>query len=118
MSEAGGKLVASIVKEEHIAKLRVARYPASRSFLISFSRMVEAIHLPPTRDPDSFVNPLFDGKERRAGVRARAEGSDLAEGEGVGKAEETLSLYRGGKCFLRRPPHLPGGTRSNPTRRD
>ena len=56
--------------------------------------MVEAIHLPPAPDPDIFGKPLFDGKEECLGVRARAEGNELAEGEGVGKEEETLSLYK------------------------
>ena len=37
----------------------LARYPASRSFLISFSRTVEAIHLPPAPDPDIFGRPLW-----------------------------------------------------------
>ena len=34
-----------------------ARYTASRSFLMSFFRAVEAIHLPPAPDPDIFGEP-------------------------------------------------------------
>ena len=40
----------------------LARYPASQSFLISFSWMVEAIHLPPALDPDIFGIPLWAEK--------------------------------------------------------
>ena len=73
---------------------------------MSFSWTVEAIHLHPAPDPDIFGKPLFDGEEEYLGVRARIEGNDLTEGEGVGKEKETLPLYRGGKCFLRLPTCL------------
>ena len=65
--------------------------------------MVEAIHLPPAPDPDIFEEPLFGGEEECLGARARAKGNGLAEGKGVGKEEETLSLYRGGKSFCASP---------------
>ena len=77
----------------------LARYPASRSFLISLSRTVEAIHLPPAPDPDIFGEPLFGGGDECLGARARAKGNGRAEGRGVGKEEEALSLYRGNKNF-------------------
>ena len=40
----------------------LARYPASRSFLICFSWTVEAIHLPPAPDLDIFGGPLWAEK--------------------------------------------------------
>lgn len=73
----------------------LARYSASRSFLISFSWTVEAIQMPPAPDSDIFGKLLFDGKEEGLGVRARAEGNELAEAEGACKEEGTLSLYKG-----------------------
>ena len=62
--------------------------------------------MPLAPDLDIFGKPIFDGKEECLGVRARTEGSDLAEGEGVGKEEDTLSLYRDGESFLRLPTCL------------
>ena len=43
---------------------------------------------------------------------ALTEGDGLAEGEGVGKEEETLSLYRDGKSFLCLPTCLVEPARS------
>ena len=74
--------------------------------------MVEAIHLPPAPDPDIFGEPLFGGEEECLGTRARTEGNGLAEGGGVCKEEETLSLYRDGKILLRLPTCLVEPARS------
>ena len=40
----------------------LARYPAARSLLISFSWTEEAIHLPPAPDPDIFGGPFLVGR--------------------------------------------------------
>ena len=68
--------------------------------------------MPPAPDPDIFGKPLFDGEEECLGTRTRTEGNGLAEGEGVGKEEETLSLYRDGKSFLHLPTCLVEPARS------
>ena len=62
--------------------------------------------MPPAPDPDIFGKSLFHGKGEWLGVRARSEGNGLAEGERMGKEEETLALYRDGKGFLRLPACL------------
>ena len=79
------------------------KYPAVLNFLICPSVMEEAIHLPPPPNPNIFRKLPFSGEEECLGVRARTEGNELAEGEGMGKGEETLSLYRDGKSFCTSP---------------
>ena len=65
-----------LVTEEDIAKVRAARYPASRSFLISFSQTVEAIHLPPAPDPDIFGRPLWAEKTSAWSLELKRGGMD------------------------------------------
>ena len=60
-----------------------ARYPASRSLAMSFSLMEEAIHLPPTPDPD-MIGVLFWAEKARAWA-LELENGWAEEGEGMGE---------------------------------
>ena len=92
----------------------LARYPASRSFLICFSWMLEAIHLTPAPDPDIFRRPLWAEKTNAQALELQRRGMDREE-EGVGEKEGSLSLYKGGRNYA--PPYLPS-TRLFPKHRD
>ena len=61
----------------------LAKYPASRSFLMSFSLTEEAIHLPPALDPD-MIGVLFWVERARAWA-LELENGWAEEGEGVGE---------------------------------
>src|SRR3990170_5979445 len=72
--------------------ISLAKYPASQSFVISFSVMKEAIHLPCAPDPD-MVGVLFGGREDGslgAGARERMG----REEEGVGKRMDPYPLIK------------------------
>ena len=73
----------SSVTGENITKLREAGYLASRSFLISFSRTVEAIHSPPAPDLDIFRRPLWAEKTNARALELERRGMDQEE-ESVG----------------------------------
>src|SRR3990170_6709042 len=51
--------------------ISLAKYPASRSFVMSFSLMEEAIHLPCASDPDMVGMLLRGEKDENLGARAR-----------------------------------------------
>ena len=80
-----------------------AKYPASRSFVMSFSLMEEAIHLPCAPDPDMAGVLFCGGKDGSLGTGAREWMG--REEEGVGEKVKSLSLYKG--CEYQAPPHSP-----------
>ena len=70
----------------------LARYPASRSFLISFSRTVEAIHLPPAPDAEIFGRPLWAEKTNAWALELEREGMD--------KQRERKAWVKKGSSYL------------------
>ena len=71
----------------------MARYPASQSFLISFSQTVEAIHLPPAPDPDIFGRPLWAEKTNARALELERRGMDREE-ESVGAKGNPYPLIK------------------------
>ena len=70
---------------------------------MSFSLTEEAIHLPPTLDPD-MIGVLFWAEKARAWA-LELKNVWAEEGEGVGEERESLSLYKGSKSHA--PPYSP-----------
>ena len=89
------------------------KYPAFLSLLMCPSVTEEAIHLPPA--PNMFGVFLRRRCELGRWISSAQEWIGR-EVEGVGKKEESLSIYKGDRNCV--PPHLPGKTRLFPKRRD
>ena len=83
--------------------ISLAKYPASRSFVMSFSLTEEAIHLPCAPDRD-MVGVLFWAERMRAWALELENGWAETENEWVKKGE-SLSLYKGSE--YQAPPHSP-----------
>ena len=76
----------------------LARYPAPRSFLISFSWTVQAIHLPPAPDPDIFGKSFWAEKRSAWALGLEWKGNGRVE-KGVGEREGSYPLIKAAKVL-------------------